>query len=398
MSIELILWTILAEALILLSSRAIIGTMVTHLKNRKYYEDQYDRITVQIGWDQSRFLVNARNNLLESGKLSKEDKQKLDFWITRLYWWCCEVPVLLPRYDKREATINGWMADDRAADQRLEQTRPTFDPACEHCGKYGLRLNLKNLLPHEGEQTILFMFDCPSCKKRSAYWENGKRWISPKYPCEQCQENMDMKVTARGKLLTTTYTCPHCRHKVVEKQQLGTRTEQKDGPDYEKLKEIFCLSDDRAKIVRDVKYKWENLQRMLDEEKIKEEKKEIYDVAAAVNMLKIVDVMEILKPAIEKASYIELRFEPPTSRTEFYVTFSCLDKNTARSDYESKSALKKTVVKALADTNWRLMSEGIYYRLGYLSGRVRAYEDEEALVELLEREAKRSPKKSKVQS
>ena len=35
--------------------------------------------------------------------------------------------------------------------------------------------------------------------------------------------------------------------------------------------------------------------------------------------------MDVLKPVIERAGYIELRFDPPLSAAEFYVTFSCLN-------------------------------------------------------------------------
>jgi hypothetical protein len=53
--------------------------------------------------------------------------------------------------------------------------------------------------------------------------------------------------------------------------------------------------------------------------------------------------------------------------------------------------LKKLIQKALEDTNWRLMSEGISYRLGYLKGRLRAYESEEDLKKLVLQKAKKQP-------
>jgi len=46
--------------------------------------------------------------------------------------------------------------------------------------------------------------------------------------------------------------------------------------------------------------------------------------------------------------------------------------------------LQKLIDKALIDTNWRLMSDGVSYRLGYLSGRLRACESEEDLKKLVE--------------
>ncbi|TXG76825.1 hypothetical protein E6P97_02860 [Patescibacteria group bacterium] len=44
-----------------------------------------------------------------------------------------------------------------------------------------------------------------------------------------------------------------------------------------------------------------------------------------------------------------------------------------------QSTLKKLVDNTIEGTNWRLKSDGISYRLGYLNGRVKAYEGEEDL-------------------
>jgi len=53
-------------------------------------------------------------------------------------------------------------------------------------------------------------------------------------------------------------------------------------------------------------------------------------------------------------------------------------------EYDSKKKLTKLLKKGLKETNWRLMSDGISYRLGVLSGRLRAYEDEKDLVKLVQ--------------
>lgn len=48
----------------------------------------------------------------------------------------------------------------------------------------------------------------------------------------------------------------------------------------------------------------------------------------------------------------------------------------------------------LEDTNWRLASSGISYRLGYLTGRLRAFEREEDMRQLVIKSRKLSEKKS----
>lgn len=70
------------------------------------------------------------------------------------------------------------------------------------------------------------------------------------------------------------------------------------------------------------------------------------------------------------------------------VGFSCLGSKSDRKDYDSRKTLKKLVDCALEDTNWRLMSDGISYWLGYLNGRVKAYESEEELRKLVEQHMK----------
>ena len=56
--------------------------------------------------------------------------------------------------------------------------------------------------------------------------------------------------------------------------------------------------------------------------------------------------------------------------------------------------MKKLVDSALSDTNWRLVSDGISYRLGYLNGRVKAYEGEEAMKELVIKSGKVNKKQT----
>jgi hypothetical protein len=62
-------------------------------------------------------------------------------------------------------------------------------------------------------------------------------------------------------------------------------------------------------------------------------------------------------------------------------------------EYDSIHDLQKLLKEALSPTNWRLMSDGVTYRLGFLQGRLRGMEGEEKLRELLESEQKKRDKK-----
>jgi len=53
-------------------------------------------------------------------------------------------------------------------------------------------------------------------------------------------------------------------------------------------------------------------------------------------------------------------------------------------EYDSKKQLKKVIDKTLENTNWRLMSAGVRYRVGYLNGSLRCYETEDDLIKLMD--------------
>lgn len=103
---------------------------------------------------------------------------------------------------------------------------------------------------------------------------------------------------------------------------------------------------------------------------------------------KIAELIPLLSEPLEKEGYIEFHLDKPEMGRDVYVGFSCLDSRSDRKDHDSRKTLKKLVDSALEDTNWRLMSDGISYRLGYLNGRLRAYEREEDLKKLVGRDIK----------
>lgn len=137
--------------------------------------------------------------------------------------------------------------------------------------------------------------------------------------------------------------------------------------------------------------------RLGKEFKEREDNKHIYDAVNELKKPKIAELSAILKPALEKAGYTEFGLDKPEISKDVFVGFSCLDGKSERGDYDSEKTLRKIVKEALADTNWRLMSDGIHYRLGYLNGRLRAYEREEDLKDLVTRDMnlKTKPKSSK---
>ncbi len=99
--------------------------------------------------------------------------------------------------------------------------------------------------------------------------------------------------------------------------------------------------------------------------------------------LTFANLEKLLESALEKRAFKGLNFGKPELGKYVIVEFSVNDAKDGRQEYDSQKALKKLVKDTLAETNWRLMSDSIQYRLGILIGRLKAYEREEELLELV---------------
>lgn len=85
----------------------------------------------------------------------------------------------------------------------------------------------------------------------------------------------------------------------------------------------------------------------------------------------------------KKAISIHLQLANPEIDRNVVVPFTVQDSKTGRESRTSEYDLKRLLKKILEDTNWRLMTDGVNYRLGVLAGRLRGYESEEDLLKLV---------------
>lgn len=110
----------------------------------------------------------------------------------------------------------------------------------------------------------------------------------------------------------------------------------------------------------------------------------MYDKVAKIKRLKISELEKILADPIQKQHYSKFQLGKPELGKYVIVEFNAEDNDPKRQEYDAKHDLQKAINKSLSDTNWRLMSDGISYRVGFLTGRLRCYETEEDLVKLLQ--------------
>lgn len=348
----------------------------------------YDRHTVEFARSDLKYFLEFRDGWFKIMPDEKEDSFRSIFHLNWIYMMMCG-NQLVGRYYKRDETITEWMSRDEQKDQKIADARLHDEPTCKHCGKQGLRIIDKSLMhrnigQHDEPEEVLFMLRCPHCDKNSAFWEDGTVWERMELRCSKCNTVMNEKSTRLKKSLKTTYSCPSCKHSYQEVLNLSSKKKEEPDRDFESDLEIFCLRDKKVRDEHiDAKRRFEGLIRLCEEMKEKRDNKHIYDAMANLNKLKIPELSTVLSPALEKNGYAEFRLEQPNMGREVTIEFSCLDSKTERSDYDSRKILKKTIDKALEETNWRLMSSGISYRLGYLSGSLRAYESEEDIKQLV---------------
>lgn len=367
-----------------------------HLKQRQFYEDVYDRLTVECGRRDTETFNELHDKFFEAMPDEPRNSHRAVLHLNLLYMIFVG-NELVDRYDGRESQIQEMMARDKAKDQQVIGARLVSEPACQHCGTTGLRLTYKMLCHRDSfdkPEEVLFILRCSKCQKNSAVWSDGKQLETKEKPCPKCGIEMEMMDSRRGKIITTTYTCPSCGHQYKSKLDLKPKKKEID-PNFESDRAIYCLHDDKFRQeLRDAKWRYEEMARLGEEMKEKERNKHIYDAIAELKRPKIAELGSLLRPRLEKFGYVEFGLDKPEIGKIAYISFSCLDSKSDREDYDSRKTLQTTIRKALSDTNWRLTSDGISYRLGYLTGRLRAYEEEEELRKLVVKSGlKINPKK-----
>jgi len=335
--------------------------MITYLKDEQHYSELYDRLTI----DQcKRWEKNCNTK-------SKDPKAQIGAI-------ACQVAMYFmkgERYKEKAGTVGDWMDQDSAKDKRIADTIEPSGIRCLNCSSL-MECGLRDFCRYNGEdERVLFFFDCPKCKKRRAYWEGGEEREREETVCPKCRASMEYINKRKGDIITTTFTCHGCGHNKTEKMDFSSKKDVIDS-NFESDRKKYCLSekDGTAYINAEAQ-----LKHLSDIVKDRKENKEVIEAAGKLKQLTVVDLEKLLNPLIAKAGYIKFEFEKPKIEKDVIVEFSAQDNKQGRAQYDSVQDFKKVIKKSLDNTNWRLMTTGISYRLGFLNGRIRGVEGEENL-------------------
>lgn len=359
-----------------------------YLKEDQYYIDLYDLHTIEECLDMYFSLKEGMEK--ERGKIKSLNPDDFDKEVHKGVSYTVNV-IKIQRYRHKADKIREWMDRDRKIQEKYDKATPPDDIYCTECFS-ATKVTSKDLLgSYEEKNKVMFMLACVKCNKRQALYEDGTEWIYTPPKCPKCNSPLNHDSKHTKNVLTTIYTCPKCSYKkddvhdFKKSEEKWAKKEARDKKLLSEYRKDFCLDDEEGpKAVLNL----DNIVRFVDEMKKNEvkEKDPDYQKAKQLKSLKIGQLKELLEKTIEKEDYQDLKFDKPEMGQFVIIDFSVNDMKEDRQQYDSQKTLKKLITTSLENTTWRLMSDGVGYRLGILTGRLKAYEREEDLMKLIKPE------------
>lgn len=349
--------------------------MDKHLQSREHYEDRYDRMTVDSCRRREAFFMSA--DTVEDG----DAYTKLKAGVGEVAWEIEKIYITLDWYNKRESTVSDWMHKDEGRDRMLSVAVPPKNIFCLTCSSR-MYEESRSTWDRDGHEEVLFFMRCEAGHlPMQGVFEDGVELKIKEPLCPKCNAVIQVKRLASKKdVIKTKYTCPSCDYEEVDQYELSSK--ELDDPNYEADRARFCLSGESLRKAQDAKLNMEQISRLVEGWKHEEEHKAEYEAAAQLEKLTIPQVKERIAATIEGTAFMNLSFEKPLIERYVSIEFSVEELQTDN-PRASTSNLQKRLKKALENTNWRLMTGGVDYRLGLLSGRIRAYETQEELLKLV---------------
>lgn len=360
----------------------------TYIKPRKYYEDSYDVYTIERCLEMADRLNRKFHKDRAKFKTSNKefDRQK-DLVIS------ITVNVFrTDRFKNRNEWIDQMMNDDLSKQSMIDNAEPDLFLSCKECGST-LQMIGKDLMNDKhGVERVLFLYECiiDSCKKRYGYYDNGEEWKYESPKCPKCSHLLKTKyIKDNPEISVFRSICSNCGYKddSVHDHKKFQAEQLKDKKRQEKLLELykdsFCYSEEEGnQAILDIE-RIGRYQKQANEQ-IKMEADPTYIRMKKLKILKINELKSLISTECEKLNYSLPNFQNPTTDNYVIIDFVVTDEDSERDEYQSKKNLSTAIKKLLINTNWRLMSTGIEYRLGILHGQLKGFEREQDLYKLAE--------------
>lgn len=341
----------------------------------EYYSDLYDSFTIA---ECKRTEASIQERDLPDYKGKKLTSKEIE----NLKRYIISLSLLFlkgERYKNKEETISKWLEADRKKEEKLKNAIEPRHIRCLGCSSLDMEgLSRDFMTAKSGEEEVLFMFECRACGKRRAYWENGKEWEYD-LKCPECHSSLEREYIKAEHSVTTKSTCPKCGYKEEDTMDFNEKKEEeKIDPNFASDQKKYCLSDEEGRRYIEESQSMKELSDLLKDH---EENKDVFEAIKNIQKLTFLELQNLLTPILEKAGYLQFSFEKPEIQKDVILEFSMQDSKSGRVDRASAYDAQKLIKKTLAPTNWRLMSEGLNYKLGFLQGRLRGVLRERKLYE-----------------
>jgi hypothetical protein len=299
---------------------------------------------------------------------------------------------------ERECSIEKWMYADRNKDEIRKknwETEGKKNKICPRCNEY-MEENGRIFCHEEGrEDEIIIMYDCPHCSLREVEYQDGTIWKAPISKCPKCKAILEENVKETLSKVTIFKKCPQCDHeekfeydlrkKKKTKSQLRKEYEEKE--QFEKDLARFTLTREEIDEYITEKASLESLGDFLKEIEQKENDKRYYDQLQNIKRLNAFTVQNLIAETLAEIDFQNTSYtEANRSSKDFILEFVTYESDESRNEGDGKRAIRKTLQEKLLDTNWRLIKTSIESRMGVYSGRVRALESDEAIVNELKKD------------
>jgi hypothetical protein len=272
----------------------------------------------------------------------------------------------------REETVKKWVFEDEEKDRIVERHKIPEAPKCDTCGT---RNYLNGHVFDFYDNKFLFVFDCPTGehKSRKIVHPSGDVLIFPKPKCKKCGGELISSTKKKKNLLISKDKCKSCKHTDSFEYDLTpdkpiTEDDRKKYCEYYKGKRTF--KEDLEAIA--------NLKHIFNEQ---ETEKLVTEEISKIEKLTVPKIKERLLKVANDSGFLEFQTEKPDFGRNVIIEFSVQDPS-SHTGKESVKILCKAFNKSLFHTNWRLQNNGVSYRLGYLTGKLKAYESDEDLLKL----------------
>jgi hypothetical protein len=346
--------------------------MANYRKTDQEYIDDYDRYTIkrlkELEKDSKIPIYNTSN--LKNTKYVISDDPISKYNILTVFY---QTAVRLAQ-NKEESIRTSKYADEQK-DRLIRQTPIPRNIKCEKCGS---EMHHEGHLFKENDALLLFYFTCPNkhFPKKVVYPDGRREWVFKKNVCKKCGCEFDSKTEEEKDRLIFTDTCTGCGDVLTTELELP----EPDLPIDEEERKKYCTDwKGRRTFEQDIQAIGD-LMKFCEEQEKERKIREDYNVdkIEKINLPKLENSLVRLS---EELGYIKFKFDSHSTENYLSVSFSAQDP-TDREERESIKILTKAFKDFLLTTNWRLMTNGIDYRLGLLSGKLRAYVDDEGLLKI----------------